>query len=44
MGEVFSNEKIGRRLQKLVERIVEKESVVIHQLREREAEQRRYYR
>ena len=44
MAEIFSNEKLSRRVKRLVERIIEKESVVIHQLSESEAEQRSYYR
>ncbi len=44
MEEVLGNLKIGRRVKRLVERIIEKESVVIHQLSESEAEQRSYYR
>lgn len=44
MEGIFSNLKIARRVKRLVERIIEKESVVIHQLSETEAEQRSYYR
>lgn len=44
MSGIFSNAKISRRVIRLMERIIEKESVVIHQLSETEAEQRGYYR
>ena len=44
MQAVFKNLKIARRVKSLVERIIEKESVVIHQISESEAEQRSYYR
>jgi hypothetical protein len=44
MEGIFSNLKISRRVESLVARIQEKESVVIHQLSDKEAEQRSYYR
>lgn len=44
MEQIFSNLRINRRVVRLVNRIIEKESVVIHQLSEKEAEQRSYYR
>jgi hypothetical protein len=44
MEQLFSNVRISRRVNRLVARIIEKESVVIHQLSDKEAEQRSYYR
>jgi hypothetical protein len=44
MEKLFSNVRISRRVNRLVARIIEKESVVIHQLSDKEAEQRSYYR
>ncbi|MGV3589574.1 MAG: IS4 family transposase [Adhaeribacter sp.] len=41
---IFSNIRLERRVKRMVERIVEKQSVVIHQISEDEAEQRSYYR
>lgn len=40
----MSNIRIERRVKRIVERIIEKQSVVIHQISEDEAEQRSYYR
>jgi len=42
--EIFSNKKIGRRVEELAASIVEKESVVIHRLAKDEAQQRSFYR
>lgn len=41
---LFSNQKIGRRIEELAASIVEKESVVIHRLTKNEAQQRSFYR
>ncbi|KAA5541229.1 hypothetical protein F0145_21605, partial [Adhaeribacter rhizoryzae] len=41
---IFSNIRIERRVKQVVEKIIEKQSVVIHQLSASEAEQRSYYR
>lgn len=38
MEGIFSNKKLGRRVKSLVERIVEKQSVIVHQISESEAE------
>ena len=41
---LFKDARIGKRMDELVEKMVEKESVVIHQLGENEAQQRSFYR
>lgn len=44
VAQVFSNQKIRRRVEELATCIIEKESVVIHRLARDEAQQRSFYR
>lgn len=44
MAKIFKNQRLARRVDGLVGRITEKESVVIHRISKNESEQRSYYR